>query len=151
MRRLNFPTDYTFDLREIDGHREILDPLRRKYVRLTPEEWVRQHLVQYLTTELGYPRGLTAVEKGIDLHGKPFRADIIVYDTHGRAVLVAECKEPDVAIRQETFDQIAVYNRVVQARCMLVSNGLDHYCYAIDRKREEYHFLDRVPRYKELC
>ena len=151
MRRLNFPTEYTFDLREIDGHREILDPLRRKYVRLTPEEWVRQHLVQYLTTELGYPRGLTAVEKGIDLHGKPFRADIIVYDTHGRAVLVAECKEPEVAIRQETFDQIAVYNRVVQARCMLVSNGLDHYCYAIDRKREEYHFLDRVPRYKELC
>ena len=150
MRRLNFPTEYTFDLREIDGHREILDPLRRKYVRLTPEEWVRQHLVQYLTTELGYPRGLTAVEKGIDLHGTPFRADIIVYATTGRAVLVAECKEPEVAIRQETFDQIAVYNRVVQARCMLVSNGLDHYCYAIDRKREESHFLDRVPSYKEL-
>ena len=150
MRRLNFPTEYAFDLREIDGHREILDPLRRKYVRLTPEEWVRQHLVQYLTSELGYPRGLTAVEKGIDLHGKPFRADIIVYDTQGRAVLMAECKEPDVAIRQEAFDQIAVYNRVVQARCLLVSNGLDHYCYAIDRQREEYRFLDRVPRYEEL-
>lgn len=150
MRRLNFPTEYTFDLREIDGHREILDPLRRKYVRLTPEEWVRQHLVQYLTSELGYPRGLTAVEKGIDLHGKPFRADIVVYDNQGRAVLMAECKEPDVAIRQETFDQIAVYNRVVQARCLLVSNGLDHYCYAIDREREEYRFLDRVPRYEEF-
>ena len=150
MQRLNFPTEYTFDLREIDGHREILDPLRRKYVRLTPEEWVRQHLVQYLTSELGYPRGLTAVEKGIDLHGKPFRADIVVYDNQGRAVLMAECKEPDVAIRQETFDQIAVYNRVVQARCLLVSNGLDHYCYAIDREREEYRFLDRVPRYEEF-
>ena len=150
MRRLNFPTEYTFDLREIDGYREILDPLRRKYVRLTPEEWVRQHLVRYLTSELGYPRGLTAVEKGIDLHGKLFRADIIVYDNQGRAVLMAECKEPDVAIRQETFDQIAVYNRVVQARCLLVSNGLDHYCYAIDREREEYRFLDRVPRYEEF-
>ena len=150
MRRLNFPTEYTFDLREIDGHREILDPLRRKYVRLTPEEWVRQHLVRYLTSELGYPRGLTAVEKGINLHGKPFRADIIVYDNQGRAVLMAECKEPDVGIRQETFDQIAVYNRVVQARCLLVSNGLDHYCYAIDREREEYRFLDRVPRYEEF-
>ena len=150
MRRLNFPTEYTFDLREIDGRREILDPLRRKYVRLTPEEWVRQHLVQYLTSELGYPRGLTAVEKGINLHGKPFRADIVVYDNQGRAVLMAECKEPDVAIRQETFDQIAVYNRVVQARCLLVSNGLDHYCYAIDREREEYRFLDRVPRYEEF-
>ena len=150
MRRLNFPTEYTFDLREIDGHREILDPLRRKYVRLTPEEWVRQHLVQYLTSELGYPRGLTAVEKGIDLHGKPFRADIVVYDNQGQAVLMAECKEPDVVIRQETFDQIAVYNRVVQARCLLVSNGLDHYCYAINRQREEYRFLDRVPRYEEF-
>ncbi len=150
MQRLNFPSAYAFDLREVDGHREILDPLRRKYVRLTPEEWVRQNLVQYLIADLGYPRGLTAIEKGIDLHGKPFRADVIVYDRQGQAVLMAECKEPAVAIGQDTFDQIAVYNRVVQARCLVVSNGLVHYCYAIDREKEEYRFLDRVPRYEEL-
>ncbi len=150
MQHLNFPSAYPFDIREVEGKRNILDPLRRKYVRLTPEEWVRQNLVQYLIVDLGYPRGLTSIEKGIDLHGKPFRADVIVHDRHGQAVLMAECKEPSVRISQDTFDQIAVYNRVVQARCLLVSNGLDHYCYAIDRGKEEYRFLDRVPRYEEL-
>ena len=150
MQHLNFPSAYPFDIREVEGKRNILDPLRRKYVRLTPEEWVRQNLVQYLIVDLGYPRGLTSIEKGIDLHGKPFRADVIVHDRHGQAVLMAECKEPSVRISQDTFDQIAVYNRVVQARCLLVSNGLDHYCYAIDGGKEEYRFLDRVPRYEEL-
>ncbi len=150
MQHLNFPSAYPFDIREVEGKRDILDPLRRKYVRLTPEEWVRQNLVQYLIVDLGYPRGLTSIEKGIDLYGKPFRADVIVHDRHGQAVLMAECKEPSVRISQDTFDQIAVYNRVVQARCLLVSNGLDHYCYAIDRDKEEYRFLDRVPRYEEL-
>ena len=150
MQHLNFPSAYPFDIREVEGKRNILDPLRRKYVRLTPEEWVRQNLVQYLIVDLGYPRGLTSIEKGIDLHGKLFRADVIVHDRHGQAVLMAECKEPSVRISQDTFDQIAVYNRVVQARCLLVSNGLDHYCYAIDRGKEEYRFLDRVPRYEEL-
>ncbi len=150
MQHLNFPSTYTFDIREVEGKRDILDPLRRKYVRLTPEEWVRQNLVQYLIVDLGYPRGLTSIEKGIDLHGKPFRADVIVHDRHGQAVLMAECKEPSVRISQDTFDQIAVYNRVVQARYLLVSTGRAHYCYAIDRDKEASRFLDRVPRYEEL-
>ena len=144
MQRLNLPAA-AFDIRQVEGKREILDPLRRKYVRLTPEEWVRQHLVQYLIADLGYPRGLIAIEKSIDLHGKRFRADVIVHDRTGRAVLMAECKEPDVSISQETFDQIAAYNRVVQARCLLVTNGLIHYCYVADCG-----FLDEVPRYDEL-
>ena len=144
MQCLNFPAA-AFDIRQVEGKREILDPLRRKYVRLTPEEWVRQHLVHYLISDLGYPRGLIAIEKSIDLHGKGFRADVIVHDRAGRAVLMAECKEPDVSVTQQTFDQIATYNRVVQARCLLVTNGLVHYCYATDRG-----FLDQVPRYDEL-
>ena len=143
MQRLNLPAA-TFDIRQVEGKREILDPLRRKYVRLTPEEWVRQHLVQYLISDLGYPRGLIAIEKSIDLHGKQFRADVIVHDRAGRAVLMAECKEPDVPISQQTFDQIAAYNRVVQARCLLVTNGLVHYCYVTERG-----FIDQVPRYDE--
>ena len=145
MQRLNLPTA-AFDIRQVKGKREILDPLRRKYVRLTPEEWVRQHLVQYLISGLGYPRGLTAIEKSIDLHGKRFRADVVVHDHAGRAVLMAECKEPDVSISQQTFDQIAAYNRVVQARCLVVTNGLVHYCYVTGRG-----FFDRVPHYDELC
>ena len=144
MQRLNLPAA-AFDIRQVEGKREILDPLRRKYVRLTPEEWVRQHLVQYLISGLGYPLGLTAIEKSIDLHGKRFRADVIVHDRTGRAVLMAECKEPDVSISQQTFDQIAAYNRVVQARCLVVTNGLVHYCYVTGRG-----FFDRVPRYDEL-
>ena len=144
MQRLNLPAA-AFETRQVEGKCEILDPLRRKYVRLTPEEWVRQHLVQYLISGLGYPRGLIAIEKGIDLHGKRFRADVIVHDRAGDAVLMAECKEPDVPISQETFDQIAAYNRVVQARCLLVTNGLVHYCYVAGRG-----FLDQVPRYDEL-
>ena len=144
MQRLNLPVA-AFDIRQVEGKREILDPLRRKYVRLTPEEWVRQHLVQYLISGLGYPRGLTVIEKSIDLHGKRFRADVIVHDHAGRAVLMAECKEPDVSISEQTFDQIAAYNRVVQARCLVVTNGLVHYCYVTDRG-----FLDRMPRYDEL-
>ena len=144
MQRLNLPAA-AFDIRQVEGKREILDPLRRKYVRLTPEEWVRQHLVQYLISDLGYPRGLIAIEKGIDLHGKRFRADVIVHDRACRAVLMAECKEPDVSISQQTFDQIAAYNRVVQARCLLVTNGLIYYCYVVGRG-----FIDQVPRYDEL-
>ncbi len=144
MQRLNLPAA-AFDIRQVEGKRAILDPLRRKYVRLTPEEWVRQHLVQYLISNLGYPRGLIAIEKSIDLHGKRFRADVIVHDRTGRAVLMAECKEPEVSISQETFDQVAAYNRVVQARCLLVTNGLVHYCYVADRG-----FLNQVPRYDEL-
>ncbi len=144
MKRLNLPAA-AFDIRQVAGKREILDPLRRKYVRLTPEEWVRQHLVQYLISDLGYPCGLIAIERSIDLHGKRFRADVIVHDRTGGAVLMAECKEPDVSISQQTFDQIAAYNRVVQARCLLVTNGLVHYCYMADRG-----FLDQVPRHDEL-
>ena len=144
MQRLNFPAA-AFNIRRVAGKHEILDPLRRKYVRLTPEEWVRQHLVQYLISYLGYPRGLIAIEKSIELHGKRFRADVIVHDRAGRAVLMAECKEPDISISQQTFDQIAAYNRVVQARCLLVTNGLVHYCYVPDRG-----FLDQVPHYGEF-
>lgn len=150
IRRLNFPRRYDFDVRVVDGKPSILDPLRRKYVRLTPEEWVRQNLIQFLVQDRGCPKGLTAVEKRLDFHGKPFRADVVVHDRQGRPVLMAECKEPSVPIAQEVFDQIANYNRVVQAPYLLVTNGLTHYCYAIDRENQTYRFLEELPRYQEL-
>jgi len=150
MQPLNFPRQYAFDVRKIEGKLEILDPLRRKYVRLTPEEWVRQNLVQFLVQDRGCPRGLTAIEKRLDFHGKPFRADVVVHDRQGNPVLVAECKEPTVPIDQEVFEQIANYNRVVQAKYLLVTNGLTHYCYAIDREKQTYRFLEHLPRYDEM-
>ena len=144
--RLNFPTTYEFSLRRVEGRREILDALRKKYVRLTPEEWVRQHLLRYLI-ELGYPAGLIAVEKGYTFHGKIWRADVVVHRRQGQAFLLAECKAPKVALGPAAFEQIARYNRTVGAQYLVISNGLVHYCYAIDRRRETYQFLDHIPPY----
>lgn len=150
MHQLTFPRSYAFTTRTIDSKREILDPLRQQYVALTPEEWVRQNLVQFLIQDMGYPRGLMAAEKFLEVHGQPHRADLVVYDRQGSPLLLAECKEPSVNISQDTFDQIAHYNRALHARYLLISNGLEHYCYAIDRERERYRFLDHLPRYDDL-
>ncbi|MFT5085784.1 MAG: hypothetical protein ACI906_002491 [Candidatus Latescibacterota bacterium] len=150
MQQLNFPRTYAFDTRQTNDKREILDPLRRQFVALTPEEWVRQNLVQFLVQDMGYPRGLIAIEKYLELHGTSYRADIVVHDRQGTALLLAECKEPSVKISQDTFDQIARYNRVLHARYLLVSNGLEHYCYAIDREKKQYRFLEQLPRYEQL-
>ena len=149
MRSLNFP-EYAFDIRTDDGKAVIFDPFRRKYVRLTPEEWVRQHLICHLVQDLGFPKGRTAVETGFTYQGLPYRADVIVYNRQGVPLLMAECKSPDVRINQRTFDQVAWYNREVQAEYLLVTNGLDHYCFAIDRERKTYRFLEKLPRYEEL-
>jgi len=149
MRSLNFP-EYGFDIRTDDGKAVIFDPLRRKYVRLTPEEWVRQHLLRHLVQDLGFPQGRTAVETGFTYQGLPYRADVIVYNRQGTPLLMAECKAPDVRINQSAFDQIAWYNREVQAEYLLVTNGLDHYCFVIDRERKTYRFLEKLPRYEEL-
>ena len=150
MQPLAFPRPYAFSTRTIEGRREILDPLRQQYVALTPEEWVRQNLVQFLIQDRGYPRGLMAAEKFLEVHGQPRRADLVVYDRQGCPLLLAECKEPSVNISQETFNQIAHYNRALRARYLLISNGVQHYCYAIDRDREDYAFLDHLPHYGDL-
>ncbi len=150
MQPLNFPRQYAFDIRTSGEKSTIFDPLRRKHVRLTPEEWVRQNLVQYLIQDLGFPVGRTAIETGFTHQGIQHRADVIVYDRQGKPVLVAECKAPDVKIKQDVFDQIARYNTSVQANYLVVTNGLTHYCYVIDREKRTYRFLDQLPRYEDL-
>lgn len=149
MDPLNLPP-YDFRTQWVGETRMIFDPIRRKYVKLTPEEWVRQHLVQYLVQELGYPRALFAIEKEFLYQRMKRRADVVVYDRKGRPALMAECKAPDVEIRQAAFDQVAGYNTVVQARYLVVTNGRVHYCCAIDRKGQTYRFLDTIPPYEEL-
>lgn len=150
LRRLNFPRRYDFDVSVQDGKPVILDPIRRKYVALTPEEWVRQNLIQFLIQDRGCPRGLTTVEKFLDYHGKPYRADVIVHDRQGKPVLLAECKEPSVPADQAAFEQVANYNRVVRARYLFVTNGLTHYCCALDLEEGSYRFLENLPRYEEM-
>lgn len=149
MERLNFPA-YAFHIRHEGRKALIFDPVRRKYVRLTPEEWVRQHVVQYLVQDRRVPQGLVAVEVSVPYQGMARRADVIVHDRAGKALLMVECKAPEVPVAQPVFDQVARYNKVVQARYLLVTNGRVHYCAVLDRERDTYRFLDSIPTYEEL-
>jgi hypothetical protein len=146
---LNLPT-YEFRTTERDGRRAIYDPVRQTYVRLTPEEWVRQHFVQYLIQDLNVPGGLVAVEASFRYQGQPRRADAIVHDRQGDPLLVVECKAPRVSIGQDAFDQCAQYNFVLEASYLAVTNGQTHYACAIDFDARRYTFLDDLPPYDDL-
>jgi hypothetical protein len=146
---LNLPT-YGFRTTEEDGTPSIYDPLRERYVRLTPEEWVRQHFLQYLIQELDVPAGLVGVETAFQYQGQPRRADIIAHDRHGTPLLLVECKAPRVSIGQDAFDQCAQYNIVLEAPYLVVTNGLTHYACAIDFDDRSYTFLDDLPTYDQL-
>ncbi len=142
--KLNFP-DYSFRLSEKSGKTYIFDPLRKKAVVLTPEEWVRQHLVRYLLQERNYPKGLTRVEAGISVYGASRRCDVLIYDRSMEPLLVAECKAPSVNIDQATFDQLALYNYALKAPYLVVTNGMQHYCCRLDYRRRSYEFLPDIP------
>ncbi|MEM1043673.1 MAG: type I restriction enzyme HsdR N-terminal domain-containing protein [Bacteroidota bacterium] len=150
MEPLNFPPTGPFDVRQQGGRRVILDAVRRKYVRLTPEEWVRQHLVRLLTERLGYPAGLLAVEKQIEAAGGPRRADVVAYDRQQRPLLIAECKAPAVKLTQAVFDQVSRYNTVTLAPHLAVTNGREHYCWTVDRAAGTFHFLGTIPPFRTL-
>ena len=149
MKPLNLPP-YDFRIQGVGETQMIFDAIRRKYVALTPEEWVRQHFVQFLIQERGTPRSLIAIEAGFTYNRMPRRADVIVHGRDGRPLLVAECKSPDVEIRQSAFDQIARYNTVLQARYLVVTNGVVHYCCVVDRAGGTNAFLDDLPTYEEM-
>ena len=149
MQSLNFPP-YDIETRH-DADREwVFDPIRKQWVVLLPEEWVRQHVLVFLMQDRQVPAGLIAVEKGFSYQGKPYRADIIVHDRQGKAALMIECKAPDVAISQAAFDQVATYNQVIRARYLYVTNGLLHFCSKIDWSRQTYEFISSVPGFEDL-
>ena len=136
-----------FVTRDENGRATVLDPVRRRYVALTPEEGVRQLLLADLLT-LGYPPGLLAVEKGLAFGGKTWRADAVAYARDGRALLLAECKAPDVAVGQDTFDQLARYNAVLGAGVLVVDNGRVRYCCV--RGAAGWAFVDSIPAFASL-
>lgn len=146
---LNLP-DYDFRLRRDNEGVKIFDRLRRKFVMLTPEEWVRQHFIEFLISEKGYPASLMANEVGITLNGTRRRCDSVMFDRNGRVVLIIEYKAPGVKLSQLTFDQIVRYNMVLHADLLMVSNGLNHYCCRIDYDSATYSFLKELPDYKDL-
>jgi type I site-specific restriction endonuclease len=149
MYALNLPS-YEAKIRKKDDMPEIFDPLRRKYVALTPEEWVRQHFVHYLVKEKGYPASRIANETAIRLNSLSRRCDTVVYNKQLEPLMILEYKEPRVTITQQVFDQVARYNSVLRVPYIVVSNGISHFCYRIDYATQEYQFLTDIPMYREL-
>ena len=125
----------------------IFDIIRKKYVVLTPEEWVRQHVVHYLINSKGYPKSLIAVEKQLTINTLKKRFDILVFNTQGLPDLIIECKSPSINISQDTFDQIARYNLKLNAKRLMVTNGLQHYFCKLDPLNKQYIFLKDLPVY----
>ena len=128
----------------------IYDTLRRKYVKLTPEEWVRQHFVHMLVERKGYPGALMANEVALKVGEKRLRADTVLYDSRLRPRMIVEYKAPHVAITQAVFDQIATYNLLLRVDYLVVSNGLSHYCCRMDYENRQYRYLQDIPLYAEL-
>lgn len=144
---LNLPP-LKLKLTEEDEIIKVWDGLRRKYVALTPEEYVRQHFVAWLHSEFNYPESLMANEVGIVNNGNHRRCDTVIYGRDAQPKIIVEYKAPDVNITQAVFDQIVRYNMVLHADYLIVSNGLQHYCCKIDYAHNTYHFLPRIPRYE---
>tara|TARA_B100000780_G_scaffold125884_1_gene88284 strand:- start:2941 stop:3387 length:447 start_codon:yes stop_codon:yes gene_type:complete len=148
MQDLNLPT-YNFKLKSNENKTLIFDNIRKKYVVLTPEEWVRQHYIYFLIEEKGYPRSLIALEKQLVINNRKKRTDILIFNTSGNPQIIVECKAPSIKITQATFDQIARYNLKLKANYLIVTNGLDHYYCKMDFEKESYIFLTEIPNYKE--
>jgi hypothetical protein len=147
MQQLNFPTcDFRF--KNSENKTAVFDGIRKKFVILTPEEWVRQHVVNFLLKEKNYPQSLINVEKLLKVNGLSRRYDIVVFNPDGSIFILVECKAPEVKITQTTFDQIARYNLTMDARFLMVTNGLNHYFCQMDYQNERYDFLENLPNYE---
>ena len=144
LARLNFP-EYQFKFKYKENKYFIFSEIRKKYLQLTPEEWVRQHCVQYLLKEKNYSKISLNEERSFKINDVEKRYDIVSYANDASIDLVVECKAPDIKIKQNTFDQIARYNLVLKADYLMLSNGLDHYFCQMDYKKETYHFLPDLP------
>lgn len=131
------------------GEVQVFDPLRRKWLMLTPEEWVRQNFVAWMSSALGYPPSLTANEVGIRVNGTRRRCDTVVFRPNGTVLSIVEYKAPDVAVTQAVFDQIARYDMALRARWLVVSNGLMHYCCLMDHDSASYRFVPSIPNYRD--
>ncbi|MDN3686966.1 type I restriction enzyme HsdR N-terminal domain-containing protein [Cyclobacterium jeungdonense] len=145
--KLNLPS-FDFRIRkEANGKPYIFDPLRRKFLLLTPEEWVRVHLVHYLTTYLNYPRSLISLERGLTYNSLSKRYDVLVRDRTGNAFFLIECKAPEVSLTQKTVEQVSIYNQKIQAAFLGISNGNRHICMQRDIHSGNYVQIDFFPEF----
>lgn len=150
MQALNLP-DHGVKTKHTPEGVDIFDPVRRVWVVLTPEEWVRQHVLNYLVHDMGCPLSLVAVERKLLVNKLTKRADLVVHDRSGRPVLLVECKAPGVKVDRSTFEQAARYNTVFKVPFLLMTNGLVHFCCRIDHAGGGIEFLPTVPPYDRLC
>jgi len=144
MQSLNFPA-YDFRFKNNENKVHIFDTIRKKFVVLQPEEWVRQNVVQFLIHEKKYPKSLINVEKQLTVNTLKKRYDIVIFDSLGNITLLVECKSPKITVNQETFDQIAKYNMQLKAEFLMVTNGLQHFYCKMDFSKEKYTFLEQIP------
>lgn len=149
MQQLNFKK-YAFRFKNNENKPLIFDPVRKKFMVLTPEEWVRQHVLNFLLDEKKYPISHINVEKQLELNDTKKRYDIVVFNNDGSIHLIVECKRPEVAITQTTFDQIARYNMALNASYLMVTNGVHHYYCSIEKEKERYIFLEELPNYQNI-
>ena len=138
---------YNFRFKNNENKVSIFDEIRKKFIILTPEEWVRQHVVQFLLEEKKYPKSLINVEKVLKINGLRKRYDVVVFNSDGSIFILIECKAPEIKITQATFDQIARYNMTMNAQFLMVTNGLNHYFCQMDYENEKYTFLENLPNY----
>lgn len=144
MQVLNFPA-FNFRFKNSENKVYIFDVIRKKFVVLQPEEWVRQHVVHYLISIKKYPLSLINVEKQLKVNSLSRRYDIVVFKPNGEIALLVECKAPQIAITQDTFDQIAKYNLQLQSNYLMVTNGMHHFYCKMDFEEEKYSFLQNIP------
>lgn len=147
MQALNFP-NYGFRLKSSENKIHIFDVIRKKFVVLQPEEWVRQHVLHFLMEEKKYPKSLINVEKQLTVNAIKKRYDVVIFKSSGQIDLLVECKAPSVNIDQQVFDQIARYNMKLNAQLLMVTNGIDHYYCRMDYEQEKYTFIKDVPEFR---
>ncbi|WP_159021167.1 type I restriction enzyme HsdR N-terminal domain-containing protein [Algibacter sp. L3A6] len=146
LQKLNFP-EFSFRFKNSENKVSIFDCIRKKFVILQPEEWVRQHCVLYLMEVKKYPISLINVEKELTINDLKKRYDIVIFNPDGSIHLIVECKAPKININQTTFDQIARYNTALNATYLMVTNGINHYYCQMDFENERYQFLKDIPEY----
>lgn len=149
MNNLNLPS-FQYKIKHIENKAYIYDILRKKFIVITPEEWVRQHFVNYLIGYLNYPKQLIANEVSILLNSTSKRCDTVIYTKTLQPQVIIEYKSPDIELSQAVFDQVMRYNMVLRVKYIILSNGIKHICSRIDYENNRYIFLPEIPQYEDL-
>lgn len=149
MLQLNLP-EYNFRIKKHNEKLLIFDTQRKRYVALTPEEWVRQHFIRFLIEVKAFPAALLAVEKQVNMNGMKKRCDAILYNKDAKPILIIELKAPNVSISQATFDQVAVYNAKLKVDFFMISNGIEHFCCKVNVETARYEFFPEIPEFSQI-